>query len=219
MALVVRWLGCLPLEEALILQEQAALECAAGHETVLLLEHKPVYTTGRGGAVAHLPDAAHAGELPVHRLSRGGDATYHGPGQLVGWVIVDLRRRAGDAHRHLRALEEALLQIGDAFELATTRRPGLTGVWTRSEPPRKLGSIGIGVRRGVTRHGFALNVRRGSLAGFRAIVPCGLAGVEMTSLESECPGREITVTDAVRVAEPILRKIFEIRSRECPARS
>ena len=211
MALVVRWFGRLPFDEALAVQEEAALECRQNQESVLLLEHPPVYTTGRGGTAAHLPDVALAGDVPVHRISRGGDATYHGPGQLVGWVVVDLRRRGSDAHHHLRALEEALIRIAHAFDLATTRRAGLTGLWTLSEPPRKLGSIGIGVRRGVTRHGFALNVRRGVLAGFGPIVPCGLAGVEMTSLESECPGRTIAVSDVARVAQPILRKLFEIR--------
>lgn len=207
----VDWLGRMPFEDALRLQEEAVAD-PLRRERLLLLEHEPVYTTGRGGALANLPDARQDGPggsaIPVVRIGRGGDATYHGPGQLVGYPIVDLRARGGDVHRFLRVLEEAVIAIVQEFGRAGERRAGLTGVWvhlpaevpdaaapewTGREGSRgpsggaragrlgKIASIGIGVRRGMSLHGFALNVSV-DLSAFAAIVPCGIPDVEMTSL-------------------------------------
>ena len=207
--IVVRWLGRIGFEEGLRLQEEIVVDHAARGDTLLLLEHDPVYTTGRGGREENLPRSA-AG-IGVHRIGRGGDATYHGPGQLVGYALVDLRARGGDVHRFLRDLEEGVIDVLGAFGLRGERVPGRTGVWLRGatsgtpqghgeDPaaspaggdaspragvgPRKIASIGIGVRRGVTMHGFALNVSL-DLGAFAAIVPCGIDGVAMTSMAAE----------------------------------
>jgi len=181
--IVTRWLGRVPYEEALALQEELVLGKIADAELddqVLLLEHDPVYTMGRTPDDSSLGDAE-ALPHPVVRINRGGQATYHGPGQLVGYPIIDLRARGQDLHRYLRALEEALIAALADLGVASERREGLTGVWVG---PRKIASIGVGVRRWVSMHGFALNVG-GDLAPFQNITPCGIAGVEMTSVERE----------------------------------
>src|SRR5262249_10842845 len=143
----------------------------------------------RGGRDDNLPGSggrsAPGAPIPVHRVGRGGDVTYHGPGQLVGYPLVDLRARGGDVHRFLRDLEGGLIDGLAEYGIAAGRRAGQTGVWVGGEArPRKIASIGIGVRRGITRHGFALNVSL-DLGAFAPIVPCGIAGVEMTSLAAE----------------------------------
>lgn len=178
-----RWLGRIPYDEALAMQEEVLRERPFGGDRLLLLEHDPVYTTGRGGAAENLPPDRPGG-VPVYRVGRGGDATYHGPGQLVGYPLVDLRRRGGDVHRFLRAVEEGLIATLRELRVAGHRRPGWTGVWVDPNRPRKIASIGIGVRRGITWHGFALNVTV-DLGRFDAIVPCAIPGVQMTSLERE----------------------------------
>jgi lipoyl(octanoyl) transferase len=124
------------------------------------------------------------------KINRGGQATYHGPGQLVGYPLIDLRRRGQDLHRYLRALEEILVELCAGYGVVAQRREGLTGVWVGE---RKLASIGVGVRRWVAMHGFALNVC-GDLAPFASITPCGIAGVEMTSLSREA-GTDCTVQE------------------------
>jgi lipoyl(octanoyl) transferase len=199
---VCRWLGRVSFAEALALQEQLVAEKIAdadAPDTLLLLEHEPVFTIGRTpnrtslGTTARLP-------YPVMEINRGGQATYHGPGQLVGYPILDLKTRGQDLHRYLRALERLLLDVSAEFGVDAARRPGLTGVWVGE---RKLASIGVGVRRWISMHGFALNVN-GALDGFAHIVPCGLAGVEMTSVERES-GQAITVEEvAERVASRAL---------------
>jgi lipoate-protein ligase B len=118
---------------------------------------------------------------PVLHINRGGKATYHGPGQLVGYAILDLRAREQGLHRHLRLLEAGLIELALRFGVAAGAREGLTVVWCG---PKKLASIGVGVRRWITMHGFAINVC-GALDGFNFITPCGLEGVEITSLERE----------------------------------
>ena len=120
---------------------------------------------------------------PVVTVNRGGQATYHGPGQLVGYPILDLGRRGRDLHRYLRFLEETLVETLAAYGVHGERREGLTGVWVGT---KKIASIGVGMRRWMSMHGFAINVAGGdALAPFRAITPCGLAGVEMTSVSNE----------------------------------
>ena len=178
-----RWLGRMNYEAALAMQEEIVarkIADAQAPDECLLLEHDPVYTIGR------TPDASSLGDEmrlphPVVRTNRGGQATYHGPGQLVGYPIVDLRRRGRDLHRHLRALETLLIALCAECGVGAARREGLTGVWVGE---RKIASLGVGVRHWIAMHGFALNVC-GDLAPFARIVPCGLAGVEMTSLERE----------------------------------
>lgn len=145
-------------------------------DSLVLLEHPPVFTLGRGGDERYLLDP---GQVSVHRVGRGGEVTFHGPGQLVGYPILDLKRHGKDVHRYLRLLEDVLIATLAAWNIAATRRDGLTGVWAGTD---KVASIGIGVRRWITFHGFALNVNT-DLSYFSAIVPCGLPGVRMTSMQ------------------------------------
>lgn len=181
---------------AFALQERLAADVAAGRaeETLLLLEHPPVYTLGRGGDGRSLPDPS---VRPVE-INRGGDVTWHGPGQLVGYPILDLGRRGRDLHRYLRFLEQALMDAAAAFEVAAWRVPGRTGIWTEGG---KLASIGVGVRRWVTMHGFALNICN-DLDPYSRIHPCGIVGCPVTTLSREA-GRAITVAEAkAAVAAP-----------------
>ena len=174
--------GHLPYEQGLQLQERLLQERRQqDSDVLLLLEHPPVITLGRGGKASNLrlPEATLAARgIPVHWVGRGGDVTYHGPGQLVGYPIVDLTAQGHDLHRFLRLLEETLLTTLAAFGLRGRRQPGRTGVWVDDA---KIASIGIGVRHWVSWHGFALNVAT-DLRAFDTIVPCGLAGVTMTSM-------------------------------------
>ena len=149
-------------------------------DELLLLEHDPVFTIGRTPDLSSLGDPR-ALPAPLVTINRGGQATWHGPGQLVAYPLVDLRRRGSDLHRYLRDVEEFAIGLCAGFGVATTRREGLTGAWVGE---RKIVSIGVGVRRWITMHGFALNVC-GPLDGFDHITPCGLGGVTMTSLERE----------------------------------
>ena len=145
-------------------------------DSLVLLEHPPVFTLGRGGDERYL---LNPGQVPVHRVGRGGEVTFHGPGQLVGYPILDLNRHGKDVHRYLRLLEDVLIATLAEWGIAATRRDGLTGVWAGTG---KIASIGIGVRRWVTFHGFALNVHT-DLSYFSVIVPCGLPEVRMTSMQ------------------------------------
>jgi lipoyl(octanoyl) transferase len=176
---IVKDLGLIDLHEAYALQERFAAGVAAGsEETLLLLEHPPVYTTGSGGSDRNILDSS----ISAVRINRGGDATFHGPGQLVGYPIIDLARRGRDLHRYLRFLEEFVIGIAADFGVAARRLSGKTGVWTGSPPvPAKLASIGVGVRRWVTMHGFALNVTT-DLSRFSPINPCGIVACPVTSL-------------------------------------
>jgi lipoyl(octanoyl) transferase len=196
-----RWLGRVPYEEALALQEELVREKIADPtraDELWLLEHEPVYTIGRTPDQSSLRDAA-ALPHPLVRINRGGQATYHGPGQLVGYPIVDLRKRGQDLHVYLRGLEEALIEALAELGVPAQRREGLTGVWVGA---RKIASIGVGVRKWVAMHGFALNVT-GDLAPFEQITPCGIVGVEMTSVADETE-REWTVEEVgAVVARPV----------------
>ena len=179
----VRWLGRIGYGEALALQEKIVAQKAENLDApdeLLLLEHEPVFTIGRTNDQSSLRDPA-ALPAPLMAINRGGQATWHGPGQLVGYPLLDLRKRGSDLHRYLRDLEEFLISLCAEFGVAASRREGLTGVWVGE---KKIASLGVGVRRWISMHGFALNVC-GSLEGFAHIIPCGIAGVEMTSLERE----------------------------------
>jgi len=188
----IQWLGRVEYSQALALQERLAAERRGGTipDQLLLLEHESVYTIGRTPDQTSLRGATHL-PYPVVSTNRGGQATYHGPGQLMGYPILDLRRHGQDLHVYLRALEELLIRVCAAFNVAARRREGLTGTWVAD---RKIASIGVGVRRWVSMHGFALNVC-GDLAPFAEITPCGITGVAMTSLEEEC-GHKISVQQA-----------------------
>ncbi len=182
----VRWLGRIGFDEAFALQERIVREHEREGDTLLLLEHEPVYTTGRLGKDANLPPEG--GTIPLRRISRGGDVTYHGPGQLVGYALVDLRARGGDVHQFLRSLEAGVIALLGDLGVVADRVEGRTGAWvlkgTDEHAAEKIASIGIGVRRGISMHGFAVNVSV-DLAAFEAIVPCDLGGVRMTSVERE----------------------------------
>ncbi len=182
--LEVAWLGTVDYQAALALQDAmvAARRDDRIGDTLLLLEHPHVFTLGRGADDRYLLRALPG--VPVVRVSRGGEVTYHGPGQLVGYPILKLEGAARDVHRYLRALEAAMIDALARHGIAAGRRAGLTGVWVGE---RKIGSIGVGIRRWITLHGFALNVRP-RLEYFDAIVPCGISGCEMTSVERERGG-------------------------------
>jgi lipoyl(octanoyl) transferase len=171
----VERLGRRHYADALAIQTARRDAVLAGAEDhLLLVEHWPIITLGRRGDERHVLTAS----APVVRVNRGGDVTYHGPGQLVGYPIVDLTRRGADVHAYLRDLESVLIDVAAAFGAAAERRLGFTGVWVGTD---KLAAIGVGIRRWVTMHGFALNVAD-LRAAFAAIVPCGLAGTGVTSL-------------------------------------
>ncbi len=198
--LAIEWLGTVPYREALELQEKCveARRAGAAADKLLLLEHPPVITLGRGARsdtlLASAAELAARG-IEVHRVSRGGDITYHAPGQLVGYLILDLAARGErDVHAFLRSIEAMLGEALSELGVPTRTLAGYTGLFVRSgegEPaaarPRKIASIGVGVRGWVTYHGFALNVDP-DLSGFDAIVPCGLDFVEMTSIARELAG-------------------------------
>lgn len=162
-------------------------------DTIFLLEHEPVYTIGRLRDQSSLRAAA-ALQHPVFEINRGGQATYHGPGQLVGYPILDLAPRGKDLHRHLRLIEDALITACKDLGVQAGRREGMTGVWVGN---RKLASIGVGVRKWISMHGFAINVTRESLPPFFAITPCGLDGVSMTCLDAESES-EVTMEIATQ---------------------
>ena len=199
------WLGEVAYSRALAFQEKWLREHAERGDCLLLLEHPSTYTTGRGGSPENLPlDPS----VPVERIGRGGDVTWHGPGQLVGYPILDLRRRGSDVHRYLRVLEDGILAFLANYGVRGCRVEGRTGVWVErpEAAPRKIASIGIGVRRGISWHGFAVNLAS-DLGAFDAIVPCGIEGVEMTSIEREGrpPPRGRNAAEAmVEVLAPLL---------------
>ena len=179
----VQWLGRISYADALAVQERIVAGKAddvGAPDELLLLEHESVFTIGRTPDQSSLGDVA-ALPAPVIAINRGGQATWHGPGQLVGYPLLDLRRRGSDLHRYLRELEEFIIGVCADFGVRAQRREGLTGVWVED---RKIASLGVGVRRWISMHGFALNVCC-ALEGFAHITPCGIAGVAMTSLERE----------------------------------
>jgi lipoyl(octanoyl) transferase len=174
--------GRIPYRDALEWQRSLADDRIHGrlpHDVLLLLEHDPVVTLGRTARATHVLRPA---GIDVVEVERGGDVTFHGPGQLVGYPILDLNGYRPDLHWYLRTLEHALIVALGELGIQAERNPGLTGVWTRG---RKIASIGIHVKQWVTWHGFALNVTT-DLAAFDRIVPCGIPGVVMTSVANEC---------------------------------
>jgi lipoyl(octanoyl) transferase len=205
----IRWLGRVNFADALALQDDIVArkrEDQDAADEILLLEHEPVYTIGRTPDKSSLLGAAH---LPhqLFAINRGGQATYHGPGQLMCYPLLDLRRCGQDLHKYLRWLEQTLIEFLAAYEISATRRDGLTGVWTGD---RKIASIGVGVRHWITMHGFALNVC-GDLSPFAHIIPCGISNVTMTSIEQET-GKSYCVVEVAESFEKFVReKVHELR--------
>jgi len=203
-------LGLVPYGEALRLQEQVLNSVAEGTapEALLLLEHPPVYTLGRASsAEEHLlvSEQDLASRAQVFRVGRGGDVTFHGPGQLVGYPVMDLRVRGRDVHAYVRRLEDVLVATLRDFGVRAGRIPGLTGVWVGSE---KIASIGVQVRRSITMHGFALNVST-DLSYFSAIIPCGIQGCRMTSL-SRVLGRAVELDQVADTLLPHFARVFGV---------
>ena len=231
--LCVRWLGRMEFAQALALQEEIVAgkwNDASMEDQLLLLEHEPVYTIGRTpdhsslsatgpytGRIRPQAKPIRRGELggghlphPLFAINRGGQATYHGPGQLMGYPIIDLRRCGHDLHKYLRWLEQLLIEVLDKYGIAATRRESLTGVWVED---RKIASIGVGVRHWITMHGFALNVC-GDLSPFDHIVPCGIHNVAMTSMEKET-GTAFSILDVqMAVEKVVLEQIANLRAAE-----
>ncbi|ALJ56718.1 Octanoyltransferase [Candidatus Xiphinematobacter sp. Idaho Grape] len=190
------WLGRVPYRESLFFQKYwVEKACSCGEERLLFLEHEPVFTIGKTRDKSSLLDPDHL-PFPLHYINRGGQATYHGPGQLVCYPILNLASRGRDLHRYLHFLEGVLIELLREYGLSGERKKGFTGVWIEN---RKIASIGIGVRQWISMHGFALNVTKG-LTGFSSIVPCGISGVVMTSLSQET-GLEIDIYEVVEVAK------------------
>ncbi|MFN2398405.1 MAG: lipoyl(octanoyl) transferase LipB [Gemmatimonadaceae bacterium] len=207
----VAQLGLMPYGEALDLQRQVARARIAGtvaEDVLLLLEHPPVVTLGRTSKEANLmssPEFLASRGIELFEVERGGDVTFHGPGQLVGYPIIDLKRHKQDLHWYLRQVEEALVLALALYSISAERNPGRTGVWTGG---RKIASIGVHARDWVTWHGFALNVTT-DLAYFDLIVPCGITGVVMTSIAREL-GKTTTIEDASREVSRSFASVFSL---------
>jgi lipoyl(octanoyl) transferase len=229
----VRWFGRVEFASALALQEEIVARKRNDpslEDELLLLEHEPVYTIGRTPDQSSLcPTGPHTGRIrpkakrirrgelggadlphPLFAINRGGQATYHGPGQLMGYPIIDLRWCGHDLHKYLRWLEQLLIEVLAEHGIAATRRESLTGVWVED---RKIASIGVGVRHWITMHGFALNVC-GDLSPFNHIVPCGIDNVVMTSMEKET-GAAFSVSDVAMAVEKVaLEQIPNLRAAQ-----
>ena len=207
----VRRLGVVPYAEALELQKRLVELRKAGTipDQLLLLEHPPVITLGvktrsdRSHVIA-TPEALEDEGVEIFESGRGGDVTYHGPGQLVGYPILDLRPDRCDVHRYVRDLEDTLIRAVATFGINAHRMAGLTGAWVGDD---KLGAIGVRIARWVTSHGFALNVST-NLAHFDLIVPCGIVDKGVTSIES-LTGRAVAMTEVEDAVAAALAAVFE----------
>lgn len=202
--------GCVPYEQAWELQRRLATDRSAGRgtDTLLLLEHPPTITLGNRADASHVlapPDELARQGVALVRSDRGGEATYHGPGQIVGYPILKLARHGGDLGRYIRNLEEVIIRTLAVYGVAGARVPGLTGVWV-GDGAAKICAIGVKLSAaGVTSHGFALNVST-DLAGFRRIVPCGISDRGVTSL-AELLG---TAPPQAEVEDELLRQFAEL---------
>lgn len=190
-------MGLVGYAEALELQRNIARDRISGaikQDVLLLLEHRPVVTLGRSSKEQHLVASREylaENGVELFEAERGGDVTFHGPGQLVGYPIMDLKRHRQDLHWYLRQLEQVMIDMLSDYGIPAERRPGLTGVWTRG---KKIASIGVHARDWVTWHGFALNATT-NLSFFDLIVPCGISGVVMTSISRELGLERLAMTD------------------------
>lgn len=203
------FLGLVGYSDGLRLQEDAVerLRSAEAPEQLLLLEHPHVFTLGRAADSSNIladPLQLQTNSVEVHETGRGGDVTYHGPGQLVGYPIINLKPDRCDVHRYVRDLEEVLIRTIAEFGIAGTRIEGLTGVWVDNE---KIAAIGVRIARWITSHGFALNVNT-DLSYFKMIVPCGITGKGVTSL-SQLLGRQISLYDVAHITSSHFSRVFE----------
>jgi lipoyl(octanoyl) transferase len=213
--------------DALTAQEEVVLRKyydSSAEDQLLLLEHEPVYTIGRTPDQSSLSALRTAGRIrdgepgpghlphPLFIINRGGQATYHGPGQLIGYPILDLRRCGQDLHKYLRWLEQMLIDLLAEYDIAAARCESFTGVWVGD---RKIASIGIGVRHWITMHGFALNIC-GDLSPFNHIVPCGINNVEMTSMEKETGTAFSVASVAASIEKLALNQIGDLRLNREP---
>jgi len=225
--LVVRC-GLVAYDEALVAQRwlRDAREDGSIPDVLLLLEHPPTYTRGRRSTPEELPMAAEWYEMQgiaIHDTDRGGRVTYHGPGQLVAYPIVDLRAYGDDVHEYVRRLERVAISALGEHGVAAQTIEGLTGVWTEGEPPasaagageaRKIGSIGVHVSRGITTHGLSVNVSN-DLQPFEWVVPCGIEGCQVSSLSRELGAEQ----ELAAFAETVAERYAEVYEREPAAAS
>jgi lipoate-protein ligase B len=205
-------LGRVAYEEALELQRHIARDRITGalpQDVLLLVEHPPVVTLGRASKGKHLiasPEFLRSKGVELFEVERGGDVTFHGPGQLVGYPIVDLKRHRLDLHWYLRKIEEALINTLAAYDIIAERNPSFTGVWTKG---KKIASIGVHARDWVTWHGFALNVTT-DLSYFDLMVPCGIDGVVMTSIARELGTEDVSMQDVIERVSASFAAAFDL---------
>lgn len=209
--------GLTPYGEALALQRELAEEVKAGAQpdTVILLEHEPVVTLGRRtdeAAELHVPEGV---DVEIVETNRGGKSTFHGPGQLVCYPILDLRRHGKDVKKYVRDLEEALIRTLSPLGVEATRIEGLTGVWLE-RPPRKIASIGVHISRWITTHGYALNVDLDPAPFTEWITACGLEDAAFTTVARELD-RPVTVDEVRPFARDALAEVFGLTLEEIPA--
>ena len=200
-------LGTVDYAEAHRLQKELQAKRISGEidDTVLLLEHPPVLTMGRSAKEQHVlaaPEVLAARGISVHEVGRGGDVTYHGPGQLVAYPIIDLKPHRRDVRKYMWSLEETMIRTCADFGLSATRVEGLNGAWVGD---RKVGAVGVRISRWVTMHGLALNANS-DLTHFDLIVPCGIQDKKVTSLSAEI-GRTVFATDVI---DPLARHFAEL---------
>jgi lipoyl(octanoyl) transferase len=209
-------LGTVPYLEAWQVQRSLAGAVSQGAipDTVMLLEHPPVITLGRRADTAelHVPDGA---EVEIVDTDRGGKSTYHGPGQLVCYPILDLTRHGEDVKKYCRDLEEALIRTVSVMDVEATRIKGLTGIWLE-RPPRKIASIGIHISKWVTTHGYALNVDLDPAPFTEWITACGLEDTAFTTVAREL-GRSVSVDEVRPHAAGALEEVFGLTFEELPA--
>jgi lipoyl(octanoyl) transferase len=209
-------LGPTPYREAWDVQRALAAAVSQGAipDTVVLVEHPPVITLGRraGDGELHVPESA---EVEIVETDRGGKSTYHGPGQLVAYPILDLNRHARDVRKYCRDLEESVIRTLAAYDIGATRIEGLTGVWLEG-PPRKICSIGVHISRWITTHGYSLNVDLDPAPFTEWITACGLEDAAFTTMAREL-GRPVTVDEVRPHADAALEGVFDLDFEELPA--
>jgi lipoate-protein ligase B len=209
-------LGTMAYAEALELQRQVArarIDGSLEQDALLLVEHPPVVTLGRSAKERHLlasPEQLAARGVELFEVERGGDVTFHGPGQLVGYPIIDLKRHRQDLHWYLRQVEEALIVALAEVGISAERNRGYTGVWTSG---RKIASIGVHARDWVTWHGFALNVST-DLRYFELMVPCGIQSVTMTSIDREVGAGKVGMAEVERLVSAAFGRVFDLEVRD-----